>query len=141
MPVPADKKLVQLAQDVIQLVQHPVADGPKHRLLARLAQWMRRVTEQGRSRCLFSNRHTKRREESGRGRHECPRHISPLFARNVRERFFVLVADVFDQFGIEHDMQVAPGMPRARVDSGIVDGQVNIEAAVVRPANSLDGAA
>ena len=67
--------------------------------------------------------------------------ITPLSGKNVRGRFFVLVADVFDQLGIEHDVQVALGVPGTRIDFRIVDGQLDFEAAVVGAANSLDGAA
>jgi hypothetical protein len=59
----------------------------------------------------------------------------------VSDGSFVLVADIFDQFGIEHDVQVALGMPGACIDFRIIDSQFDFKAAVVGAPDSLDGVA
>ena len=64
-----------------------------------------------------------------------------FIGKNVCERFFVFVANIFDQFCIEHDVQVPFCIPWTRVHFAIIDGQVNLHAAVVGATDALDRAA
>src|SRR4029077_19875525 len=60
-----------------------------------------------------------------------------LLTDHVRERSFVLVANIFKKLCVERDAQIARRRPRAGVSLGVVDGELNFEPSKVRPTDSL----
>ena len=53
-------------------------------------------------------------------------------------RGVAVLTDEFDQFRVEHYMLVDPDGPRTCKGFGIIDGDIDFKASIVRPAEPLD---